>query len=99
MGLVLALKGVQQQHQLTTTSTPPPNVPFNNQNSQNNQGQYRQLRQFPKGRTYTPLGEPIEEVLKKCIQNGVITLQEPKPYDPGQFKPAWWNDNAFCEYH
>lgn len=26
-------------------------------------------------------------------------LPEVKPYEPGPLKPAWWNDNDYCEYH
>lgn len=50
-------------------------------------------------RNYTPLGEPIKSSLKKLIQTNVITLLEVRPYEPGPFKPAWWNDNDFCECH
>lgn len=45
------------------------------------------------------MGEPIETMLKKLIQSNVITLQEPKAYDLGQFKPSWWDENALCDYH
>lgn len=45
------------------------------------------------------MGEPIEDILKKLLQNSVITLKYPKPYDPRQFKPSWWDDNTFCDYH
>lgn len=50
-------------------------------------------------RKFTPLGEPIESALKKLIQSNVITLPKARTYEPGPFKPAWWNDNDFYEYH
>lgn len=29
----------------------------------------------------------------------MITLPEIRVYKPRPFKPNWWNDNDFCEYH
>lgn len=50
-------------------------------------------------RNYTPLGEPIESALKKLKQTNMITFQEIRVFGLGPFKPNWWNDNEFCEYH
>lgn len=97
IGPAIRLKGAQPQNTPLTTLTPTTNAIKNNQNSQNNQnqGQPCQTKQFPKRCTHTTLGEPIEVILKKLLQNDVNTLQDPKPYDPGQFKPSWWDNNAF----
>lgn len=50
-------------------------------------------------RNFTPPREPIESTLKKLIWSNAITLPEARPYEPCPFKPAWWNDNDFYEYH
>lgn len=59
----------------------------------------RYLRVNTPRRNYTPLGEPIESALKKLIQTNMIILPEIRVYEPGPFKPTWWNDNDFCDYH
>lgn len=103
MSPIITLKGTQPQNTQPMTQTYAASAIQATQNNdyQNNQGQQqpRKIRQFLRGRTYTPLGEPIEEFLKKCIQTRVITLQAPRSYDPTQFKPAWFDDKVFCDYH
>lgn len=49
-------------------------------------------------RKYTPLGEPIETTFKKLIANKIITIPDNPPYEL-KVKPAWWNDDEYCEYH
>lgn len=104
MGPMLTLKGAQLQNTKMTIQTHASNVVQKNQNNQGNQNnqnprQPQQPRQFSRSHTYTPLGDPIEEFLKKLLQNGVITLQDPKPYDPRKFKPSCWDNNISFDYH
>lgn len=48
---------------------------------------------------YTPLGEPIESVLRKLLQNNGIQLSNLRHYESGPFTPSYWNSNDFYEYH
>lgn len=74
------------------------------QNQYTNVAQNNQQRRGPPWtnipkRTYTPLGESIESVLKKLLQSNVIQLLEIRHYELWLFKQNWWNDNDSCEYH
>lgn len=75
----ITLRGTQPQN--TPLITPMPTT--NSIQKYQDQGQPCQTRQFPKRCTYTPMGEPIELVLKKLLQKNIITLSDPKPYEPG----------------
>lgn len=82
-------------HTSLTLTLKGPNMPNNPpqqiENSfQNTQGKIPQ-RQFLARHKYTPLGEPIESILKQLLQSKVITLLEMKLYDLGHFKASWWD--------
>jgi hypothetical protein len=78
------------------------NVPNKMPNAiQENQehGQQRKTRNYPPKHQCSPLGEPIEFILKQLLQSKCIQLPPIKHYETRQFKPFWWDDNATYEYH
>lgn len=83
----------------STQNTPTPSQDQTTNAVQNNQQHRGPLRANMPKQTYTPLGEQIKSILKKLLQSNVIKLPEVKPYETTIFKPTWWNDNDFCEYH
>lgn len=58
---------------------------------------FRPPRNNAPKRNFTPLGELIDSALKELVQTNVIIFPELWQYELGPFKPAWWNDNNFCE--
>lgn len=99
--IVVDTKNINVGHTITLEGSNVTHIPNETTNVvQNNQerGKPRKTRKYPPRWQYTPLGEPIEYVLKKILQLKVIQLPPLQHNDPGKFKPSWWDDNATCEY-
>jgi len=58
-----------------------------------------QPKQNKPQRQFTPLGEPIEDILDRCLKNGLITLPPIKPHQENELKAMWYNENDYCDYH
>lgn len=50
-------------------------------------------------RNFTPLSEPLAEILKKLCNNGMITLLDIKPKNSKDKESKWYKENEFCAYH
>jgi len=50
-------------------------------------------------RRFTSLGEPIADILDRCVKGRLLQLPPIRPVDESQFKPMWYDENQYCEYH
>lgn len=64
-GPIITLRG-------PNTSNNPPHAPNQTTNTLQNTQEQKSQRKFPARRKYTPLGEPIELVLKQLLQQKAI---------------------------
>jgi len=86
---VTDVKAIQHVHNQTPAHTYATNV-----NNQRGQTKPRKPR-----RQFTPLGEQIEDILDRCLKQGIITLPPVRPCQENEIKVAWYNENDYCEYH
>lgn len=48
---------------------------------------------------YTPLAQHINVFFQQLTKGNMVQSPITQPYDENQPKPAWYNDNKYCEYH
>ena len=97
--LKLKKKEYKKGNQYENTSKQPQNNQIATTENSNQPSNIEEKAERKPKRNFTPLSEPLSEILKKLCDNGMITLPDIKPENPNAKGSKWYKENEFCAYH